>query len=484
MKSVKSVKMRINTGILQLLLRRKLLFHPGIKRYNSSSATNKTIAITQQLYMNDSSSPGSAFFLPHGTRILNKLINFMKAQQVKYGYEEVMTPLIFKKDLWEKSGHWENYKEDMFGVVSMGEIDKFKETAENDEIYGLKPMNCPSHCIMYSRFPKTYNELPVRYSDFAPLHRNEASGALTGLTRLRNFHQDDAHIFCTPSQISEEIASVLKMLKEVYNVFGLNDYKLLLSTRPDHFIGDIETWNNAENSLKNVLNQSTKDWKINEGDGAFYGPKIDVVVTDHTKKEHQIGTIQLDFNLPRRFDLQYHASINTTTSTNAKIEGDSTSSKQKSLSNSQFERPVMIHRAIFGSLERFLAILIDRYDGNWPFWLSPRQAIIIPVSKSHIPYAQQLAKKLTIGREITNEDSAAPLTSFSFHIDVNSKNDSIGSRIRSSRELKYNYLIMIGDEEIKNNTLSVRDMRSKEKPKQMHEEEVIDLFKSLEKSYK
>lgn len=433
----------------------------AVRRYATKAAASATnsnldIATRQKLYMLDAHSPGSPFFLPNGTRIVNRLIQFMKLQQAKQQFTEVITPLIFKKDLWETSGHWQNYKEDMFRVESN---DLSKQTEEEQEdVYGLKPMNCPGHCLIFGRFTRSYKELPIRLSDWSSLHRNEASGALSGLTRVRRFHQDDGHIFCTRDQIGSEIAKTLKLIKICYSVFGFNTYRMVLSTRPDHFIGDIEEWNEAEAQLGSVLDENvgTDNWTVNEADGAFYGPKIDVLLTDRFAKEHQVATIQLDFQLPHRFDLKYQSST------------------------SSLETPIMIHRAILGSVERFLALLIDHYDGKWPFWLSPRQAVVIPINSSHAEYATELQQALS--NEEHNFDKPTQLSHQGFYVDLDDRQDTVGLRTKDAISKGYNYIILVGDREVSSGKLAIRS-RSSRKIETLTKEEVIDKFRKLEAEY-
>lgn len=442
------------------------------KPVESSTNANQKVSTKQQLYTIDPTTPGSIFFLPHGTRIFNKLVQFMKNQQIKYGFQEVITPLIYKTSLWKKSGHWDNYKDDMFKVVgndlskegSAVESDVFEHELHNDESheYGLKPMNCPGHCIIYSKFDRSYNELPIRLSDFSSLHRNEASGALSGLTRVRRFHQDDGHIFCELNQINLEIKNTLNLIKDTYHNFGISSIDFFLSTRPeDKFIGSIETWNDAEHQLTEVLNETAGkgNWSIREGDGAFYGPKIDVLLTDAFKKKHQVGTIQLDFQLPKRFELKY-------------ISKDGNKDNQ----------PIMIHRAVFGSLERFFAILLDHYQGNWPFWINPRQAIVLPVNDTHIEYAKKVQKQLS-GDLINSESSLAPMTGYNFYVDIDSRSESVNKRIREAIKIGYSYIILVGDTEISNSTVAIRS-KSDRKITNSTISEVYEQFIDLEKSYK
>lgn len=411
-----------------------------MKKAISTAVTNLSIATRQQLYMTDQVTPGSVFFLPHGTRVFNKLVGFMKQKQRQYGFEEVITPLIYRRQLWETSGHWDNYKEDMFKVEG-NDLEK--------EEYGLKPMNCPGHCMVFSRFERSHNELPLRLSDFSSLHRNESSGSLSGLTRVRRFHQDDGHIFCTQQQVELEIRSTLKMIDECYDTFSIPEYELLLSTRPEEYIGELKEWDLAESTLKSVLESTGKKWSINEGDGAFYGPKIDVILKDNLGKEHQAATVQLDFQLPRRFELKYQNDRNT------------------------LQQPIMIHRAVFGSLERFLAILIDHFNGKWPFWLSPRQAVIVPVSDKHLEFAKQACN-------VINDDANYDTTKF--FIDIDSKNDTVGQRIKECAKKGYTYIIMIGDKEVESGKVAVKKADER-KPQLMDPIEVRAMFEQLEKTH-
>ncbi|AJS53920.1 ASG_G0031360.mRNA.1.CDS.1 [Saccharomyces cerevisiae] len=434
---------------------------------NASSATPATmtsmVSQRQDLFMTDPLSPGSMFFLPNGAKIFNKLIEFMKLQQkFKFGFNEVVTPLIYKKTLWEKSGHWENYADDMF---------KVETTDEEKEEYGLKPMNCPGHCLIFGKKDRSYNELPLRFSDFSPLHRNEASGALSGLTRLRKFHQDDGHIFCTPSQVKSEIFNSLKLIDIVYNkIFPFvkggsgaeSNYFINFSTRPDHFIGDLKVWNHAEQVLKEILEESCKPWKLNPGDGAFYGPKLDIMVTDHLRKTHQVATIQLDFQLPERFDLKFKDQDNS------------------------YKRPIMIHRATFGSIERFMALLIDSNEGRWPFWLNPYQAVIIPVNTKN---AQQLDMCTALQKKLRNEREAddmepVPLNDWHFNVDLDIRNEPVGYRIKSAILKNYSYLIIVGDEEVQLQKYNIRERDNRKSFEKLTMSQIWEKFIELEKNYK
>lgn len=444
-----------------LSLRRPRLPHLALRHYLAnvplSTNTNHAISVKQQLYTTDPVTPGSIFFLPHGTRIMNKLIQFMKHQQMRYGFEEVITPLIYKNQLWKTSGHWDNYRDDMFKVT--GNVVHEHEDPQLHE-YGLKPMNCPGHCVIFSKFERSYNELPIRLSDFSSLHRNEASGALSGLTRVRRFHQDDGHIFCEFDQVEDEISNTVNLILESYKVFGIpsNEIKFTLSTRPeDKYIGEISTWEKAEEKLSNVLTNSGNSWTINPGDGAFYGPKIDVQLTDAFGKAHQVGTIQLDFQLPARFDLKY-------------ID------KHGSREN----RPIMIHRAVFGSLERFFAILLDHYQGKWPFWLNPRQALIIPVNDSHVSAAQEIKKQ--ISGDIVSKTDIAPMTGHNFFIDIDSRSETVGIRIKDAIQKGYSYILMVGDKDIQNGTVACRTLTSR-KVENMTPKALLERFISHEINY-
>ncbi|NXS01959.1 SYTC protein, partial [Oxylabes madagascariensis] len=295
----------------------------------AKSRDHRKIGRDQELFFFHELSPGSCFFLPKGAYIYNTLIEFIRSEYRKRGFQEVVTPNVFNSKLWMTSGHWQHYSDNMFSF----EVEK--------EIFALKPMNCPGHCLMFDHRPRSWRELPLRLADFGVLHRNELSGALTGLTRVRRFQQDDAHIFCTMEQIEEEIKSCLEFLRTVYDVFGFS-FKLNLSTRPEKYLGDIEVWNQAEKQLENSLNAFGEKWELNPGDGAFYGPKIDIQIKDAIGRYHQCATIQLDFQLPVRFNLTF-------------VSHD----------GNDKTRPVIIHRAILGSVERMIAILTENYGGKW-----------------------------------------------------------------------------------------------------------------------
>jgi len=395
---------------------------------------HRLIGKNQELFFFHPLSPGSAFFLPHGARIYNKLIEFIRSEYRARGFTEVMSPNIYNIKLWETSGHWQNYQENMFSFP----IDK--------EPFALKPMNCPGHCLMFGHRIRSYRELPLRFADFGVLHRNEASGALTGLTRVRRFQQDDAHIFCRADQITVEITNALKFMQFVYGIFGF-DFSLELSTRPEKYLGDLALWDQAEKQLAEVLDaykaESGKAWKLNPGDGAFYGPKIDIKIQDALKRSIQCATIQLDFQLPIRFELEY-------------VEENST------------KRPVMIHRAILGSVERMFAILIEHTGGKWPFWLSPRQAIVVPVGEKFIPYAESVRDRISAS---------------GIYIDVETSDKSLQKKIRESQLAQYNYILVVGEEESKDDSVNVRT-----RDNQVHGKksvtEIINEFQQLTKDFK
>lgn len=368
----------------------------------------------QRLFFFHELSPGSCFFYPRGAHIYNTLVTFIREEYWKRGFTEVITPNIYNAKLWETSGHWQHYSDNMFKI----EIEK--------ETYGLKPMNCPGHCVMFGSELRSYKELPIRYADFGVLHRNELSGALSGLTRVRRFQQDDAHIFCRDDQIRDEIVGCLDFLRHVYGIFGFT-FKLELSTRPEQFLGEVELWDRAEKQLADSLNTSGLEWKLNPGDGAFYGPKIDIGIQDALKRWHQCATIQLDFQLPQRFDLHYQS------------ESDDAEASRP--------RPVIIHRAILGSVERMIAILTENYAGKWPFWLSPVQAFVIPVVSSCDDYATEVRDKIKQAGFMSDMDL--------------DPGKSLNKKIRNAQLAQYNFILVVGVEEHKNRKVNVRTRDNK-----------------------
>lgn len=365
-------------------------------------------------------SPGSAFFFSKGTIIYNELVKFLREEYRLRGYDEVITPLVYDKALWETSGHWNHFKEDMFILNVDGRE------------FALKPMNCPSHCLMYLNSTKSYRDLPLRIADFAPLHRNELKGVLGGLTRVRKFSQDDAHIFCTMDQIESEIKSLLDFTDKIYKQTFKMEYHLELSTRPNKAMGSKEVWEKAEIALENALKKNNLKYKVNPGDGAFYGPKIDLHVKDSLGRNWQCATIQLDFNLPERFKLAY--------------EGKDGVKHQ----------PVMIHRALLGSVDRFMGVMIEHFAGKLPLWLSPVQIKVLTVSDKFSDYACSVADKMKI---------------LGIRVDVYDRTESIGKKVREAQLEKINYILVVGENEQKNKTVAVRTFNN-----QVHGEKKVDEF--------
>ncbi|XP_031978735.1 threonine--tRNA ligase 2, cytoplasmic [Corvus moneduloides] len=372
---------------------------------------HRKIGKEQELFFFHDLSPGSCFFLPRGAFLYNTLMDFIRGEYRRRNFTEVVSPNVFNSKLWEASGHWQHYSENMFSF----EIEK--------EAFALKPMNCPGHCLMFAHRPRSWRELPLRLADFGVLHRNELSGTLSGLTRVRRFQQDDAHIFCTMEQIEEEIKGCLDFLKSVYAVFGFT-FQLHLSTRPENYLGDLEIWDHAEKQLQNSLNSFGEQWNLNPGDGAFYGPKIDIKIKDAIGRYHQCATIQLDFQLPIRFNLTYVGK-----------DGDDK------------KRPVIIHRAILGSVERMIAILAENYGGKWPFWLSPRQVMVVPVGPTSEQYAQQVCNQFFEAGFMSDVDLDQSCT--------------LNKKIRNAQLAQYNFILVVGEKEKANNAVNVRTRDNK-----------------------
>ncbi|MBU6376500.1 MAG: threonine--tRNA ligase, partial [Bdellovibrionales bacterium] len=356
-------------------------------------------------------SPASPFFYPKGATIYNRLVQYIRDLYGPYEYSEVITPQIMDVSLWKTSGHYDNYVENMY----------FTKVEERE--FGVKPMNCPSHCILFGTLKHSYRDLPLRYADFGRLHRFEKSGVTHGLTRVRTFCQDDAHVFCTPDQIESEIRKVVEMIFGTFDLFGFTDMQIFLSTRPQKRVGSDSLWDEAESSLKRTLDNLGRPYKVNPGDGAFYGPKIDFIVRDALKRPWQLSTIQLDFNLPERFDLSYTAADNSA------------------------KRPVMVHRAVLGSLERFIGVLTEHLGGAFPFWLAPVQARIVPIKDSHNDYAHEFAKKLK---------------KLGFRVDVDDRNESMGLKTREAQTAKIPFSLAAGDREIQANSFAVRKYGGRE----------------------
>jgi threonyl-tRNA synthetase len=350
-----------------------------------------------ELYTFDPVAPGSPFFHPKGAIVYNQLVAYVRGLYRRYGYDEVITPQIMDVELWKRSGHYDNYRESMF----------FAQVEERE--YAVKPMNCPAHCLIYASRTRSYRDLPIRYADFGRLHRAERSGTLHGLTRVRSFSQDDAHIFCMPEQIGSEIGAVLRMVDEVYRDFGFDERRVMLSTRPEKSIGSDAMWEQAEGALADVLRAAGIDYGINAGDGAFYGPKIDFVVVDALKRPWQLATIQLDFGeLPERFDLSY-------------VRRDGSAA-----------RPVMIHRAILGTIERFMGILIEHCAGAFPLWLAPEQVRVLTLTERTEAY----------GRSVCEQLQAA-----GFRAALDDRSEKLGYKVREAQLAKVPYMLVVGDKE-------------------------------------
>jgi threonyl-tRNA synthetase len=349
-------------------------------------------------------APGAAFWLDKGTTLYNTLANYMREVLFPAGYVEVKTPLVYNKALWERSGHWKHYRENMFLIESEGET------------MSVKPMNCPGHFLTYASEVRSYRDLPIRFHEQTPLHRNEASGVLSGLTRVRQFSQDDAHCFVTQEQIGDEVERLIGLVQRVYGDFGL-PFTSKLSTRPDEFLGEVATWDHAEAQLTAALDRAGMAYTLNEKDGAFYGPKIDFDVTDAIGRKWQCATIQLDYEQPQNFGLTYIGADNTE------------------------HRPVVIHRAIFGSFERFIAILIEHYAGAFPLWLAPLQAIVLPIADRHLDYAGSVRDQLrTAG----------------LRAKLDERQEKIGYKIREAQLQKVPYMLVVGDREEAEGTIAVR----------------------------
>lgn len=356
------------------------------------------------LFMFSEEAPGMPFYLPNGMTIRTELEDFARGLQRRRGYDEVRTPLMMNNRLWEQSGHWDHYKDNMYF------------TKVDDTTFALKPMNCPGHMLIYKNGQHSYRELPIRLGEFGQVHRHEMSGALNGMLRVRTFCQDDAHLFVRPDQIEEEIGKVMALIDHIYNVFGF-EYKIELSTRPEDSMGSEELWNEAEQALQNVLDNRGVEYRVNEGDGAFYGPKIDFHILDALKRSWQCGTIQLDFQMPEKFDLSY-------------IGEDSLK-----------HRPVVIHRAVYGSIDRFIGILTEHYAGAFPTWLAPVQVAVLPVSDLFVDYAYEVKESL---------EQAG------IRVQVDARNERLGFKIREAQQSKVPYMLIVGEQEQASGSVSVR----------------------------
>ena len=358
-----------------------------------------------ELFIFDPVAPASPFFLPKGALVYNELVAYVRGLNTLHGYQEVITPQIFSTDLWKRSGHYDNYIENMFLV----DVDERE--------FGIKPMNCPSHAVMYASRMHSYRDLPVRYADFARLHRYERSGVTHGLTRVRSFAQDDAHLFCRPDQIQQEITVFLKQFAETYKMFGFGEISIRLSLRPEKRVGTDAMWDAAEEALERALTSNGLAFAVAPGEGAFYGPKLDFLVKDAIGREWQMGTLQLDYSLPERFELEYVAEDGSRV------------------------RPVVIHRAWLGSIERFMGILIEHTGGALPLWLSPVQAVVIPIADRHIPYAEGVAQQM----------GAAGLRAR-----VDGRSERMNLKIREAQVQKTPYMLVVGDKEQEAQAVAVR----------------------------
>ena len=368
---------------------------------------HKKLGKELELFMIAPEGPGFPFFLPKGMVLRNVLEDFWRDIHRKNGYVEIKTPMILNEELWHRSGHWDHYKENMY-TTKIDNVD-----------YGIKPMNCPGGMLVYKSKMHSYKDLPIRAGELGLVHRHEKSGELNGLFRVRCFTQDDAHIFCLPEQIEAEIAGIMKLVDEVYSIFGF-EYTIELSTRPEDSMGSDEQWEMAEGALKKVLKDMDMLYEINEGDGAFYGPKIDFHIKDSLGREWQCGTIQLDFQMPERFDLTYIGE------------------------DGEKHRPVMLHRVIFGSIERFIGVLIENYAGAFPTWLAPVQVELLPIADAHVEYANEIKAKL--------EDVG-------IRVELDDRNEKIGYKIREAQLQKIPYMLILGDKEKEEGTVGVRSRK-------------------------
>ena len=395
------------------------------RRDEAEKRDHRKLGRSLGLFFFDPIAPASPFFLPKGTHLINSLIDYVRGLYNRYGYQEVITPQIFNTELWNRSGHLDAYAENMY----------FLDVDERE--FGVKPMNCPAAAMLYLANSHSYRELPIRMADFGRLHRNERSGVTHGLNRVRSFVQDDAHIFCTFGQISAEITSFLQMLNESYRVFGFENTRFELSLRPEKRVGSDEIWDQAESILTEVLDATGHKYTAQSGEGAVYGPKIDAFVPDAIGREWQLGTVQLDFSLPERFDMEYTAE------------------------NGNRERPVVIHRAMLGSLERFLGVLIEHLSGAFPMWLAPIQAVIVPIADRHNDFCFEVGKRMS--------DAG-------FRVEVNDSSDRMNAKIRQAQLQKVPYMLVAGDREVEAQSLAVRT-RNGDNLDPMSIDQVIDRFK-------
>jgi len=366
---------------------------------------HRRLGVELDLFSFNDHAPASPFFHPKGTILYNGLVDLVRELQERHGFSEVITPQVLDIDLWHTSGHYENYREAMF----------FTELDERE--YAVKPMNCPSHCLIYKTRKRSYRDLPIRYSDFGRLHRYERSGVTSGLTRVRTFAQDDAHVFCTDDQIEEEVVMMVNMILELYDVFAFENLEIEVSTRPAKSIGTAEMWERAETVLRTALENQNIEFDVTPGEGAFYGPKIDFQVSDALSRQWQLGTVQLDYQMPERFDMSY-------------VGADGAE-----------HRPVMIHRAMLGSIERFLGILIEHTGGAFPIWLAPVQAIVLPVSEKFAAYGASVQEKLV---------------ALGIRAQLDGRNEKLGYKIRDAQLQKIPYMLVVGAKEEESSQVAVR----------------------------
>lgn len=448
---------------------------------------HRKIGVEQELFFFNQLSPGSPFLLYHGMRIRKALQKFIEEEYEKRDYQEVQSPNMYNSALWKQSGHWQHYKDDMFTF----EVEK--------EQWALKPMNCPGHALIFGLRERSYRELPIRMAEFGVLHRNEASGALSGLTRVRRFVQDDTHIFCMESQVEQEIKSLFDFLRAVYGLFGF-PFKMKLSTMPENHLGDEATWKRAEAQLEKALEdfkqESGTPWELNPGDGAFYGPKIDITISDALRREFQCATIQLDFQLPQQFNLEFRTEeqggpreklangevegkekvVESEAKADQKLAVRSAPHDQPGSSAAKKEdghyrreltpgcaRPVMIHRAIYGSFERFIAILIEHFAGKWPFWLSPRQILIVPVMGSVNDYVHELQRLFRKN---------------GFYVDVDVSGNTMQKKILMGQKAQYNFIFVVGAKEKESRSVNIRN---RDKPETQKMGELIPVDEALQK---
>ncbi|PAD20026.1 threonine--tRNA ligase [Terribacillus saccharophilus] len=374
------------------------------KQTEAEKRNHRKLGQQLELFLSMEEAPGMPFFLPKGMVLRNKLEELWKEKHAQAGYDEIKTPIMMKQQLWEQSGHWDHYHENMY----FSEVD--------DQRYAIKPMSCPGAVLIYNSKLRSYRDLPLRYAELGLVHRHELSGSLNGLLRVRSFTQDDAHLFVREDQIEQEVEKVLQLIDSFYSLFGFT-YEVELSTRPEDFMGSPAVWDKAEAALENVLKRQGIAYKVNAGDGAFYGPKIDFHILDSLGRSWQCGTVQLDFQMPEKFDCSYVDQENSR------------------------RQPIMIHRAIYGSIERFMAILIEHYAGDFPFWLAPVQASILPISDVHADYAHAVCEELRKA---------------GYRVSVDDRSEKIGLKIREGSQQKIPYLLIVGDSEMQNKTVAVR----------------------------